>query len=1115
MSFPAISVPRPLKGRSTSTRQAAESLTLGATANGEVVAAPAAAEVADEARIPVRLRWAILCVWIFHGGLLLFRSYERTYDAYVHIFLADHYARDWFSTWDQRWYTGFTTVSYPPGTHMAVAALSKVTGDLRLSFAFLQVCALTLLTIGVYRFSRMWVHKEAASNAALLLVFSSAIAETVHVFGQLPTTWALAFLLNALPYLRKWAFEGRFVDLVSGTAVLAACTAGHHVTTLFGSVFFLGPVLAYGLLAQSRIPLADERSGGDPKLTHHVALGLIARRLRRAIPSFLRIGVLGIAALGALVLVVLPYWWWSATDPITQISIPHGSRKNFLVDRNIGLVFFVVPWGVMLLILPYALIRSTLDRKWPLAGSILLLTVLGTGGTTPIPRMMLGHAFDVLTLDRFTFWAAIQILPMGGLFVTSLEKGSVGEWFRQTGGHLLLRAVQIGFVVSIVMMALFSASLAQYRKFQPERIDTDPIVAFIEKDQHERWRFLTLGFGDQMAWLSAQTTATQVDGNYHSVRRLPELTSTSVERLEGAKYRGISGLGSLQQFLEVPEKYNLKYVFSNDQFYDPVLHFNGWQRLGPLENGIVIWERADIPPLPAELPTREVPPWQRIMWGTVPPTAIIAACVLLLWNLVGRPGIKPRFDTAAANRRLLIGPLRSLDRLLYRLQSDLPADSSTSRKTLWNVRLLERIRRRLGRPISTRRKLLRTAIWLIALGYPAFQFATSAAAAPTAIETVEQYYEDLDFRRWDDAYDALDPVTKPDPELWRLQISVRGGLLASYAKLDSMDLAVIEVVNDERVVVKADLNYLTAVNWYPIERIHTMLKRDGQWYIEPDPTEVTIPPDQLVRRTDVDYAIQGRRRVTSGNTELTDVQDRPELLLRSVDLVDVDGQPVIVGEVMNLDVDPGDITITGVLRNANDEIIGRYNATEEILHAIRPRETTPFLIRFEEVAAGTNLDFDPTDFTPLQLDDEVVSVEVYAKAVVTTGGLYRGLGVHEATVTATADGSYRLEGELRNDGVSEAVIPRILISFLDDSGRVLWVQNEYLEYSVRSQRRGGFSVELEDITGHRPSDIPIDKYHNGIAPSSGEIGIPPVLIPAPSGQPYSSIRVDVSTFLAE
>jgi hypothetical protein len=52
----------------------------------------------------------------------------------------------------------------------------------------------------------------------------------------------------------------------------------------------------------------------------------------------------------------------------------------------------------------------------------------------------------------------------------------------------------------------------------------------------------------------------------------------------------MEGIGSLQQFLTVPEKYNLKYVF-RDKFYDPILYFFVAGTGFPLlENGIMVWE---------------------------------------------------------------------------------------------------------------------------------------------------------------------------------------------------------------------------------------------------------------------------------------------------------------------------------------------------------------------------------------------------------------------------------------------------------------------------------------------------------------------------------------------
>lgn len=291
-------------------------------------------------------------------------------------------------------------------------------------------------------------------------------------------------------------------------------------------------------------------------------------------------------------------------------------------------LFWVVPYGMLILIFAYIFYKGLTTKAWPLTASIAFMALLGTGGTTPIPKMLLRGAFDILTLDRFTLWASILMLPLAGEFVVSLRHGGLARWITEQFGPVTLRVVQVLFIVGFLLAAIFTVSLTQFRRFQPDPIDMKPIINFIEKDEHWRWRYMTLGFGDQMAWLSAQTTATQVDGNYHSARRLPELTTTPVERLEGAKFRGIPGIGSLQQFLTVPDKFNLKFIFANDQFYDPLLYFYGWHQLQRLENGIMVWERADIPVLPEVLPRREIPLYQRWMFGLLPVTALVTAILV-------------------------------------------------------------------------------------------------------------------------------------------------------------------------------------------------------------------------------------------------------------------------------------------------------------------------------------------------------------------------------------------------------------------------------------------------------------------------------------------------------
>ena len=297
---------------------------------------------------------------VVHGVLLASGSYQRTYDAYVHIFFGDHYARDWFSTWETRWYTGFTTTSYPPGAHQLIGLLSGATGLLG-AFVVVQLVAVVLLVAGVYRFSRLWVGEEASRWATALAVVSSSIAEAVHVFGQLPTTLALALLLHALPALHRWMSSGHRLSLLVGVATMAATTAAHHVTTLFGSVFFLGPIVARVLVDALRRPAPGER--GHLRIAGIAGIRLLLiRRLVRVTPTLTRVALTGIVLVLTLVVVVLPYWLWSASDPISQVPIPHDSRASFLANPNAGLVFWVIPWGVLLLLLPGALRRAAADR---------------------------------------------------------------------------------------------------------------------------------------------------------------------------------------------------------------------------------------------------------------------------------------------------------------------------------------------------------------------------------------------------------------------------------------------------------------------------------------------------------------------------------------------------------------------------------------------------------------------------------------------------------------------------------------------------------------------------------------------------------------------------------
>ena len=1100
-----------------------------------------------------RLRAALALAVVVHGALLASGSFRGTYDAWVHIFFGDHYARDWFSTWEPRWYTGFTIVSYPPASHQSIGLVSKLVG-LEWAFAFVQLVAVLNVTAGVYRFSLLWVSRRAAGWAAILAVVSSSLAEVVHTFGQLPTTFALGFLLHAQPSVRRWVYGGVRVDFVAGLALLAATTAGHHVTTLFGSVFFTGPTAVRALLDRWGTPVDDEPTGHVTSVRPSLLLPQVSRRLRRTLPALVRLAVLGASMIGVLVTVVLPYWLWSHSDPILQVPIPHASRNDFLDDTAAGLVFWFVPWIGIALIAPFAFLRAVCGRSWPLAASIGLLTLLGTGGTTPIPRALLGGAFDILTLDRFTIWATVAILPFAGWAVESLRVGVLADVVRARLGTMALRVGRTAVVAVAIFGCVFAATLTTHRPFQPEPIDPTPIVSFMEKDQHDRWRYLTLGFGDQMAWVGANTTALTVDGNYHSARRLPELTSRSVERLEGAKYRGVPGLGSLQQFLVNPSPYHLKFVFSVDRFYDPLLWASGWQRIGRLDNDVEVWERADVPPLPDVLPVREIPDWQRAMWGVLPLTSVTAGALTLIWLAAGRPlprrVVRWREPRPGAGRLL-----RRIDRRLARSSDRLRGrDELRPQRSAWTSlgRRVDRVVEIARTPSSPRTARATSAA--LAAGVVAIVLAlgSGATASPTPEQRIVAFYEALDFQRFETAHSLLDPSTRPELADYLLAISVRDGLVAGYAELDAVESTV--VVDGDRAEADVELTFVTSVAEYRIDRRHRLVRLDDEWYLEPDDEVTAIGTDELVVRPEITVSAPTGTVVDVGAGDFQALLDRPRLSMGPSTTYRAGERWIVVGTLTNGDVDPADVTVNASLVGDDDVLLASYDAGQSTIHQVLPGETVPYRIDVEGRAGSVDRDdpvagaFDPLAYSAPVIDEEVVRVEVAARAVVTGGQLDRVVDEVSATATATVtdavpeevpeglepladdadDGADDAVGttdgvavavELRNAGAIPATVTRLSLSFLDAEGRVVWVDHQWVPDAVRPRQKvaTAWTTALPDIVSadvetatfaDDPGDASRDDSALLVPVTPGADG----MTPAVDGRTITHVRIDVSSF---
>jgi hypothetical protein len=536
----------------------------------------------------------LMAAVVVHLPLLLMKLPLKSYDTNFHILFASHYVHHWFNPWNAKWFAGFSQATYPPLPQQWVALLSWILG-LDLAYMAVQFAAILLLALGVYRFSRLWVSPRAASFAALASVFLGSESFLVYNAGQLGTTSAAPIYLNALPFLFEWVRRGRWQSFVKGVVLFMAAAAAHHATLLFGSFFFALPVLVLVWLDREN----GERISMPAFLTRTISFAVIS-------------GV-------AIAIVLLPFWIALIHYPVTQMPIPHGSRANYILSPQLGINYFVVPYGALILALPFIFLRgSAVTRLRPLLFGFWFAFLIGLGGTTPVGHILLGRAFDVLTMERFSYWATLLALPFVGLLASELI-----DRFRS------------GAVVGLTVAAAFSCALAvgwsTYHPAEGPDFSVDQTAAWLNRDGHDQYRYVTLGFGNKISRLAMMTDASSVDGEWNSGRMLPELTANGAAELTSSKYFGEAGLDALRAILMHADHYGLKWVFVREPFYDPLLSFAGWRPVDNLENRtIIVWSKDGVPPaLPLNAP--QIPPhWQGLMWGIFPLGSSLLAILVLL-----------------------------------------------------------------------------------------------------------------------------------------------------------------------------------------------------------------------------------------------------------------------------------------------------------------------------------------------------------------------------------------------------------------------------------------------------------------------------------------------------
>jgi hypothetical protein len=558
----------------------------------------------------------VACAFAFHGPLLMMQYPSNSFDAHFHMSMAQHYAQHWFDPWNEKALGGFSQTTYPPLLHQWIAIFSHVVG---LSYGFMLVMGsmLILLPVAVYRFAKLWVCERAASYGAFCSIFLGSLAIIAYESGQIGTVAATTLFLLAIPTAYQYVLTGAKKDMILGLALCCTAAGAHHATLLFGIPFFILPTIWLAL---------REYREGHPESSVAVPV--------KRILAFSTLASVGI------VVELLPYFMTLLKSPIEQIPIPHMSRANFILQPHWGLHYWVMPVGLVILALPYILYKGVQDRRLrPLLAGFYAALIFGLGGTTPVPKLILRRAFEILTLERFTFWAVLLAMPFVGLLVMYL----IDRFGKRAAAAI---------AIAVIVHGSFSVAWNVYFPLLGTPIDVDPVVKFLNENGHDRYRYLTLGFANALSKIACYTNAPSIDGEYNSGRTLPEMTVHGAAQFSTSKFYGSEGMLALEGMLRQATRYGVRYIFVADRFYDPLLTFSGWRQIESFNHDtITVWVNPSIPdakPIPSPL---RPPLWQGIMWGTVPIGISLLTMVIALLQVrkarhtdIGAPGPAAEID---------------------------------------------------------------------------------------------------------------------------------------------------------------------------------------------------------------------------------------------------------------------------------------------------------------------------------------------------------------------------------------------------------------------------------------------------------------------------------------
>jgi hypothetical protein len=279
---------------------------------------------------------------------------------------------------------------------------------------------------------------------------------------------------------------------------------------------------------------------------------------------------------------------------------------------------------------------------------------------------------------------------------------------------------------------------------------------------------------------------------------------------------------------------------------------------------------------------------------------------------------------------------------------------------------------------------------------------------------------------------------------------LRGNYLSlrSTASLDNFEVRPLHASADE-AQVQLRLRWSTVVGTFLDTKDLRVIRNGDRWEpLWPLVKEPRVPPQVIAvnyLRWDVIYR---------GPEDDWGAQDVEAPHVRIVDMHPVErGDGVILmGELLNEDVVPAYVSVKATLLAKNGAPIATEDSFDKISHLLLPKQVTPFLISFNNLALSqvSSVRMDPSSSLVAASADPIIEIR-------------------DQRLNPSPGASFT--GQLVDQSGQVVNVAHVLGTFYDKGGQLVWVADQYLDRALLPQTPVPFTIPIPPDIARQVSTV--------------------------------------------